>query len=339
MEKILTIVVPAYNAETCLRDNLESFCIESVLPDIEILVINDGSTDRTQEIAEEYVKQYPDSYRVITKKNGGHGSGINWGIRYASGVYFKVVDADDWVDREAFCRLVETLKRQDADVVYSGFLWTYDEGQNDREQYATRAEIPVPFEGVVYQKVYRFEDVSASLYMKMHSMTIRTDILRSHGIQIDEKCYYVDTEYITYPIPYVQTICFVEGYVYMYRIGRQGQSVGMEKMQQYEKHYDRVITSLLNFYGKLGTEIPCTAPKKRYIAGLIARVAAGKMKIMLSFPGNSRKKQELQMFDENLRNHYPDIYDGNINKAVWLLRKSRYSLYYPVSMMVRRRYR
>ena len=77
MEKILTIVVPAYNAETCLRDNLESFCIESVLPDIEILVINDGSTDRTQEIAEEYVKQYPDSYRVITKKNGGHGSGIN----------------------------------------------------------------------------------------------------------------------------------------------------------------------------------------------------------------------------------------------------------------------
>lgn len=339
MEKILTIVVPSYNAEKYLQDNLDSFCIEELLPDIEVLIINDGSTDRTVHIAESYVQTYPDTYKVINKENGGHGSGINCGIQHASGIYFKVVDADDWVDPDAFRRLVDALRQKPADVVYSGFLWAYDEGQEKKEQYATKAEMTVPFEGVVYGKVYEFDEAAPSLYMKMHNMTIRTEILRQNGIRMDEKCFYVDTEYITYPIPYVQTICFVEGYVYRYRIGRQGQSVGIEKMQQYENHYDRVMASLLNFYEKLGNGIPCTAPRKRYIAGIIARVAAGKIKIMLSFPRSSQKKKELRMFDEHLRTHYPEVYYGNINKAITLLRKSRYWLYGPVSGLVRRKYR
>ena len=339
MEKILTIVVPSYNAEKFLRDSLDSFWIETVLPDIEVLIVDDGSTDKTSEIAEEYERNCPDSYRLITKENGGHGSGINCGIKHATGVYFKVVDADDWVEPEAFCCLVEALKRQEADIVYSGFLWAYDEGQEKKEQFTTKAETAMPFEGVVYGKIYEFDQIAPSLYIKMHNMTIRTDILRQYGIHIDEHCFYVDTEYITYPVPYVRTICFVDGYVYMYRIGRQGQSVGIGKMQQYEKNYNKVMSSLLDFYGKLGEEIPCTAAKKKYIAGIIARVVAGKIKIMLSFPGNNQKKMELRMFDENLRMHYPDIYHGNINKAVSVLRKSRYLMYYPVSAMVRKRYR
>ena len=339
MEKILTIVVPSYNAEKYLQDNLDSFCIEELLPDIEILVVNDGSTDRTAQIAESYAHRYPDSYKVINKENGGHGSGINCGIQHASGIYFKVVDADDWVSPDAFRRLMDALRQKQADVVYSGFLWAYDEGQEKKEQYRTKTEMTVPFEGVVYGKVYGFDEIASSLYMKMHNMTIRTEILRQNAIRIDEKCFYVDTEYITYPIPYVQTISFVEGYVYLYRIGRQGQSVGIEKMQQYEKNYDRVMASLLDFYGKLGNEIPCTAPKRQYIAGIIARVAAGKIKIMLSFPGNKVKKKELQVFDENLRVHYPEIYHKNINKAITLLRKSRYWMYDPVSALVRRKYR
>ena len=111
MKKILTVAVPAYNAEKYLRDNLESFCIDGILPYLDILVINDGSSDHTAAIAQEYVERYPDSYRMITKENGGHGSGINLGIREARGIYFKVVDADDWVERIAFCRLIETLRR------------------------------------------------------------------------------------------------------------------------------------------------------------------------------------------------------------------------------------
>lgn len=139
MEKILTVVVPTYNAEKYLRDNLESFEIPELMQDIEILIVNDGSTDHSLEIAREYAERYPDTYRVITKENGGHGSGINCGIEYALGSYFKVVDADDWVGKEAFVSLVRTLKTSDADVVYSGFLWTYDNGEADKNTFRTKA--------------------------------------------------------------------------------------------------------------------------------------------------------------------------------------------------------
>ena len=292
MEKILTVVVPTYNAEKYLRDNLESFEIPELMQDIEILIVNDGSTDHSLEIAREYAERYPDTYRVITKENGGHGSGIN-----------------------------------------------YDNGEADKNTFRTKAEIEIPFEGVEYQKIYRFDDIADRLYMKMHNMTIRTEILREHQIRIDEHCYYVDTEYILYPIPYVKTICFVDAFVYYYRLGREGQSVGLEKMQKNEQNYDKVLSSLLSFYQQLGKQLPCTDIKKRYIAGLIARVIAGKFKIMLSFPPSAEKKQQLQQYDRTLKEQYRDIYDSNINKAVSLLRKTQYHTYYLANMLVRRTYR
>lgn len=338
MEKILTVVVPTYNAEKYLRDNLESFEIPELMQDIEILIVNDGSTDHSLDIAEEYIKRYPETYRVITKENGGHGSGINCGIEHAQGTYFKVVDADDWVEKEAFVSLVKALKASGADVVYSGFLWTYDRGESDKTKFQTKAEITTPFDGVEYQKVYQFDDIADKLYMKMHNMTIRTEILRKNQIWIDEHCYYVDTEYITYPIPYVKTICFIDKFVYYYRLGREGQSVGLDKMQKNEQNYDKVIGSLLKFYKRLGCEISCSEKKKDYIAGIIARVIAGKVKIMLSFPASNEKKKELIQFEHGIRRDYPDIYSRNKNKALLLLRMSRYLLYYPASKMVRRMY-
>lgn len=338
MEKILTIVVPTYNAEKYLRDNLESFRIPELMPDIEVLIINDGSTDHSLDIAMEYVNQYPDTYRVITKKNGGHGSGINCGIEHAAGRYFKVVDADDWVGAEAFTKLVQTLKSRDTDVVYSGFLWTYDCGEADKSQFKTKAEMEIPFEGVIYQKVYNFDDVADQLYIKMHSMTIKTEILRKHQITIDEHCYYVDAEYILYPIPYVNTICFVDAFVYYYRIGSAGQSVSIDKMQKNEQNYDKVISSLLKFYSNVKKSSECSEQKKSYIASLIARIIAGKMKIMLSFPTSSGKKRDLEKFDQQIRQDFPDVYQKNQNKAVAMLRCSHYWLYYPASILVRRKY-
>ena len=117
-------------------------------------------------------------------------------------------------------------------------------------------------------------------------MTIKTEILKRNNIKIDEQCYYVDFEYITYPIPYVRTIKFVDAFVYMYRLGRQGQSVSIEKMQLNEKNYDKVIESLSGFYDRLNKNIMCSQEKEQYIARIIARIIAGKMKIMLSYPPN-----------------------------------------------------
>ena len=127
----------------------------------------------------------------------------------------------------------------------------------------------------------------------------------------------------------------MDGFVYYYRLGRAGQSVGLEKMQKNEENYNKVLESLLKFYRQLGNQVPCTEIKKHYIARLIARVIAGKFKIMLSFSPSAKKKQQIKQYDQNLKTQYRDIYDSNINKAVSLLRKTQYHTYYLVNLMVR----
>ena len=331
-EKLLTVTVPAYNAETYLETCLSSLCQDEVLGDLEVLVIDDGSTDRTGAIADAYAERYPETVRAIHKKNGGHGSGINRGAEKASGKYFKVVDADDWVDREAFLHLVEFLRESDADLVASGFLWAFDNGTENPESFPKKAEFKEPFSGVRYKQLYRFDDIAEKLYIKMHAMTIRTELLRKavleDGLRLDEHCYYVDAEYILYPIPYVETVSFLPDFVYMYRIGRQGQSVSLEKMQKNEENYRRVLRSLFRFYdGCKNGNTPCSASKCQYIAGIIARVAAGNIKICLSFPDHREGKRRLLSFEKELREEYPDIYRANKNSAVTALRKSHYLLY------------
>ena len=122
-EKILTIVIPSYNVEEYLDECLQSFINSSVMNDVEVLIINDGSLDSTPDIAIKYQEQYPDTFRLINKENGGHGSTINTGVAEAKGKYFKVVDGDDWVNTQSFVELVMRLKKTDIDLVASQYTW------------------------------------------------------------------------------------------------------------------------------------------------------------------------------------------------------------------------
>ena len=164
MKKLLTIAVPAYQAESYLRTNLDAFCQTEFLEKIEVIVIDDGSTDRTGSIADEYAEKYPDTVKVIHKENGGHGSGVNAGIDAAEGLYFKVVGADDWVEKEPFSHLLENLEAQakkekpGSDAVVSGFYWVYDDGTGQECNFRRKAEIKEPFSGVEYGKDYRFDE-------------------------------------------------------------------------------------------------------------------------------------------------------------------------------------
>ena len=126
MQKVLSVIIPVYNMEKYIRQCLESLMIREILDKIEILVVLDGSTDRSEEIAMEYVAAHPDSVRVISKPNGGHGSAINTGMDHAAGEYVKVLDSDDWVNKKAFIRLVEGLEKFHTDIVWSNFFWVYE---------------------------------------------------------------------------------------------------------------------------------------------------------------------------------------------------------------------
>lgn len=106
--KLLTITVPCFNSESYLKRCLDSLVMGG--KDVEIIVVNDGSTDRTGEIAESYAKRFPDLVTAVHKENGGHGSGVNTGLRLASGKYFKVVDSDDWLEEDAYRELLKQIK-------------------------------------------------------------------------------------------------------------------------------------------------------------------------------------------------------------------------------------
>ena len=110
-QKLLTVSVASYNVEKTLRKTLDSFCDKRYIDYIEVLIEDDGSTDKTQDIGKEYEMKYPQSFRYIKKDNGGHGSTINKSIELAQGLYFKVIDGDDWVDNNDFNELINVLKK------------------------------------------------------------------------------------------------------------------------------------------------------------------------------------------------------------------------------------
>lgn len=321
--KWLTIVVPMYNIEKYITKCLDSFLIEEIAGEIEVLVIDDGSEDGSSEAAAGYERNYPDTFTVIRKENGGHGSAINRGIEEAGGRYFKVVDGDDWVEKAAFIQLVKTLKRTNADLIVTNYNWV-DDGTGNK-----KTEMEQLCTGIEYEKEYPAKDVLNKTFLKMHGMTYRTELLKHMGERLDEKCFYVDTEYILFPLPYVRTVLYLNEFVYQYRIGLPSQSMSIENMKKRCGQHEKVLARLVKYYKEHETDFCSEA-----MGHVISRMAASQYKIYLSF--EESHKSELKKMEEELQKDAPAIYKGIQNRAVVLLRLTNYCIYPAISWAVRR---
>jgi glycosyltransferase involved in cell wall biosynthesis len=125
--KYISFVVPCYNSQEYMEH-----CIDSLLiggEDVEIIIVDDGSTDSTGKIADNYAKKYKNIVKVIHQENGGHGEGINQGLKVASGKYFKVIDSDDWADEKAYKTLLKRIKKIDSDAIVMNYVYTYTDGR------------------------------------------------------------------------------------------------------------------------------------------------------------------------------------------------------------------
>ena len=167
MEKVLTVVIPSFNVEKYLRQTLESLRNEEILEDVEVLIVDDGSTDGTAKIGKEYEKRYPQTYRVISKTNGGHGSTINCGIEQSRGTFFKVVDGDDWVNTEALIEVVRRLKTCGADYVVTDYCEVNDK---------TKEQVRKQFPALDVCREIRFENAAEKVQIPMHALIIRKHI-------------------------------------------------------------------------------------------------------------------------------------------------------------------
>lgn len=315
MKKTLSIVVPAYNVENYLEKTLDSMIAEEILDDIEVLIINDGSLDRTEEIAGNYSKRYPKSFFVYTKDNGGHGSAINYGIRFATGKYFKVVDGDDWLNTEELVKFIGTLRKRSEDIIASDYVCIENKtGRVLTKKCATRLQ--EQYNNRVMLDTGTVQDV-----IKMHALTIRTEILKKNHIVIDEHCYYVDCEYIAYPIPFVESVYFDPHSVYVYRLGRKGQSVDIKSMQKNEEQHQRVLNQLLKFYA---TFQDLSVEKRKYLEKVIAQVVENQFQIYISMGWKKGVRKELKAWDQELKSNYPGIYAATKKKSIQWLRKTDY---------------
>lgn len=221
--KLLTITIPCYNSQ----DYMEH-CIESLLlggEDVEILVVDDGSMDATAEIADSYAEKYPTIVRAIHQENGGHGEAVNTGIRNACGLFFKVVDSDDWVDAEAYRRVLETLKELSGgkdvlDMLISNFVYE-KEGAKHKKVMHYRGILPE-------DQLFGWNEAGHFMkgrYILMHSVIYRTQLLRECGLELPKHTFYVDNIFVYVPLPHVKKMYYLNVDFYRYFIGREDQSV------------------------------------------------------------------------------------------------------------------
>ena len=226
--KLLTVAIPCYNSQ----DYMEK-CIDSLLiggEDVEIIIVDDGSKDMTPEIADSYAKKHPEIVRAIHQENGGHGEAVNTGIRNAQGIFFKVVDSDDWVDAEAYQKILATLRElvgngSQLDMLISNFVYE-KKGQNIKKVMKYTSAIPKERSCLPG----KMSDFSKGQYILMHSVIYRTQLLRDCGLELPKHTFYVDNLFVYVPLPYVKNMYYLDVDFYRYYIGREDQSVNESVM-------------------------------------------------------------------------------------------------------------
>lgn len=314
MEKILTVVMPSYNAAAYLPETVPTLLASALVDKIEILIVNDGSTDNTLEIANRFAVDYPQVIRVIDKENGGHGSTINAAIEVAMGKYFKVVDADDWVDTKNFDVLVQYLSEVNDDIVVSPYMKVY----MDTNEYVIQHE----FSEINDKESYDFDTFLSKIQhtVGMHTITIKTNILRDNTIRLGEKMFYVDMEYIIYPMPYINTISLLDIPVYQYRLGTPTQSVSLTSYIKNRAMHQEVIRRLIQFYN----ENKLHGVRKQVVHDQIQRMINMQLRLYLVMSDATVAKAECLAFEEQL----PDEFKKEApSKLVLALRRSRYTLF------------
>lgn len=208
-------------------------CIDSLLPggqDVEIIIVDDGSTDDTPAIADSYAERYPDIVRVIHQENGGHGEAVNTGLSHARGIYYKVVDSDDWVDAEAYKSVLNTLRRfVEEDTLVDMLVTNYVYEKVCENHQRTMLYTPL-FETDCIMTWADMKRNIKGFSILMHSVTYRTRLLLDCGLKLPKHTFYVDNLFVYEPLPYVKTLYYLNVNFYRYFIGRDGQSVNEANM-------------------------------------------------------------------------------------------------------------
>ena len=296
-DKILTISVAAYNSASYISRCIESLVVDSVLAFFDIIIVNDGSTDNTLEIAKMYQQKYPDTIRVIDKDNGGHGSTINASLQIARGKYYKIVDSDDWVEQDGFVRLVQLLKQINADMVINPYNLV-DPATEEKERVSL-----IDDKRIESEVVYPLDSLPDAFDIAMHAVTFRTEVLWLSHFYIDEHCFYVDQEYILYPIRNVYSFCSCSFPVYDYLYGSSEQSCNRKNMINRIDEHTHVCNQVLGCY----KENDYNSSQKIIVLNRLAKLIMVEYFLLIDI-GGDKGKDALMNIDLDLKSNASDVY-------------------------------
>lgn len=291
--KLLTIAIPCYNSSEYMRK-----CIDSLLSggeDVEIIIVNDGSGDNTADIAEEYRERFPSIIKVINQENGGHGSAVNTGMKYAAGLYFKVVDSDDWVNQGAYMQILGLLRDllkdgKSVDMLISNFVY---EKAGEKRKKVMKYHHALP-----QNRIFTWKDVRhfrVAQYILMHSVIYRTKLLHECGLKLPEHTFYVDNIFVFNPLPYVRTMYYLDVNFYRYYIGREDQSVNEQIMISRIDQQIKVNKLMIDYYIEEMPRIHANGKVRKYMRNYldIITTVSSVLLIRSGLEENLEKKKEL----------------------------------------------
>ncbi|WP_242367907.1 glycosyltransferase family 2 protein [Lactobacillus intestinalis] len=314
--KILTISVAAYNVESTLEKTLSSFNDERIYNDLEVLIIDDGSQDSTSKIAKKYEMLAPQTFKYVAKKNGGHGSTINKGMKLATGKYFKVVDGDDWVDTENLVSFIQDLKKQNSDLVLT----------NHTEVYPDHSKNINLIKNIKPKKEYTWKDNIDIKRVVLHTLTVKTALLRENNVHITENCFYVDVEFVVWATYVSHTITYFDLYLYKYRLGEADQSVAKKNMLKNIEMQEKVSYQLVRMYDLFVKKQNMIQNQEETIFNTFKRSIGSTMRTYLLL-STKVAKEKIKSFDNNIKSISGVSYQRlDDDKFISLIRKNNYSM-------------
>ena len=315
MEKILTVAIPCYNSQDYVRRALDS--VVRSHPLVDVLVVDDGSTDQTAEIAKEYQRRYPDVVRYLYKENGGHGDAVIAGLHEAQGLYYKVLDSDDWLNTEALCEIVAFLKteydrKKTYDMVIGNYVYE-KVGAKKKREVSYGHVLPVERE-FTWKEIGTF---SLGQYILMHSVIYRTQLLISCGLTLPKHTFYVDNLFVYYPLPFVKNIYYFDRDLYHYFIGREDQSVNEKRLLE---RVDQQVRVAYEMYG-MHELCEIKQPRLRYYMSQYCVIMATICSSLYVMKGTPEALQKRKEFWDTVCSRYAGQYE--YMRRQWLVRATK----------------